>query len=139
VSSSGAALPDVETRGAFIAHYAAGSSERLAALRTKPAVWFLEPTKFFDTQRTRAWVLARRLTHSAHHRGQLSVYFRLWGQPLYSTFGPTADTGGLPKDAPATIYPYGSIDDLLDAAANGRAPRSLPVPTGKPVTERPDP
>ena len=41
----------------------------------------------------RAWVLTRRINHSAHHRGQLGVYLRLLDLPVPSVYGPTADTG----------------------------------------------
>jgi uncharacterized damage-inducible protein DinB len=34
------------------------------------------------------------LSHSIHHRGQLSVYLRLRDVPLPSLYGPTADTRG---------------------------------------------
>lgn len=39
--------------------------------------------------------LVRRLglTHLAHHRGQLTVYYRLLGVSVPSTHGPTADEG----------------------------------------------
>ena len=31
------------------------------------------------------------MNHSAHHRGQLTVYFRLLDIPVPGTYGPTAD------------------------------------------------
>ena len=86
-------LPAEETKLVFLSHYAAASAARLSALETMDDAWFEGATQFFDTVRSRAWVLTRRLTHSAHHRGQLTVYLRLWGEALYSTYGPTADTG----------------------------------------------
>jgi uncharacterized damage-inducible protein DinB len=115
-------LPPQETRDAFIAHYDVCSAERLKALEQKPDDWFEQKTMFFSEERSRAWVMTRRIAHSAHHRGQLTVYFRLWGQPLYSTYGPTADTGGLPANGARVIY----------------SGESLPVKSDKPVTERPD-
>lgn len=132
-----AALPAVETRQAFLAHYAATSSERLVQLEQKPDGWFEADTTFFDVTRSRAWVLTRRLTHSAHHRGQLTAYLRVWGQPLYSTYGPTADTGGLFQNKAEVIYRYESVDDLLAGeAAGGRQP-ALPGPGSNSPTERP--
>ena len=129
-------LPDVETRAGFMQHYAAVSAARLDALRQKPDEWFLESTAFFDVTRTRAWVLLRRLTHSAHHRGQLTAYIRVWGQPLFSTYGPTADTGGLAKDGATVVYRYDSVEDLL--AHDGRDSRHrLPGVGQSPPTERP--
>ena len=120
------ALPEKETRSEFIQHYAELSKIRASMLRQKPEEWWQETAKFFDADRTRSWIMTRRLTHSAHHRAQLVVYLRLLGRPVYSTYGPSADTGGLPVNKAPTIYrPY-------DAES---AP-DLPGPTGNP-TERP--
>jgi len=129
-------LPADETRVAFIEHYAAVSAARLAVLRQKADAWFQEPAQFFDTTRSRAWVLVRRFTHSAHHRGQLTTYMRLWGQPLFSTYGPTADTGGLPKNGAKVVYRYDSVEDLL--AHQGRdGEHALPGTGTAAPTERP--
>jgi uncharacterized damage-inducible protein DinB len=125
-------LPDVETRDAFIAHYGACAADRLARLRTKPEPWFEEELSFFDVRRSRAWVLTRRVTHTAHHRGQLTACLRAWGVPLYSTYGPTADTGGLPQNGARVIYVAGDED------ASPGAPPELPGPGSSPPTERPD-
>jgi uncharacterized damage-inducible protein DinB len=134
---AGPALPVQETRLEFLRHYAAGSAERLDQLATKPDEWFEAQTTFFDVQRSRAWVLVRRLTHSAHHRGQLTAYLRLWGRSLYSTYGPTADTGGLAKDGATVIYRYASSEELLRAEERGGAGAPLPGPGATPPTERP--
>lgn len=137
VTVSGTALPASETRQAFLAHYAVTSSERLAQLEQKPDEWFEADTTFFDVTRSRAWVLTRRLTHSAHHRGQLTAYLRVWGQPLYSTYGPTADTGGLFQNKAQVIYRYGSVDELLTGEAEGGRRPLLPGPGDHSPTERP--
>src|SRR5438309_2088664 len=93
VAVSRPALPADESRAAFIEHYGACSQERLDALAAQPDEWFERPTKFFDVDRSRAWVLTRRIAHSAHHRGQLTVYLRLLDVKVPSVYGPTADTG----------------------------------------------
>jgi uncharacterized damage-inducible protein DinB len=130
------ALPAVESRATFLRHYAWCSSERLAILARQSDEWFEEPVTFFDVVRSRAWVLTRRFTHSAHHRGQLTVYLRLWGEALYSTYGPTADTGGLFQNGARVIYRFASVEDLLARDSNEHeAP--LPGPGSKPPTERP--
>jgi uncharacterized damage-inducible protein DinB len=121
------ALPPEESRHAFIVHYELCSAERLRALAQQPDEWFEQSAKFFDVNRSYAWVLTRRIAHSAHHRGQLTVYLRLWGEPLYSTYGPTADTGGLAVNGARVIYRRGTVDD-----------ERLPILSEKPVTERPD-
>lgn len=127
-------LPAVETRDAFIEHYAAASAERLGQLALAGDAWFEAETTFFDVQRSRAWVLTRRLTHSAHHRGQLNALLRIWGEPLYSIYGPTADTGGLAANGGRVIYRFQSEDDARRGAA-ADAP-ALPGPGEKAPTER---
>jgi hypothetical protein len=135
IDTNRGALPDQETRDALIAHYGACSADRVALLQRCPETWFEEEARFFEVRRTRAWILTRRCLHSAHHRGQLNAAMRAWGQPLYSTYGPTADTGGLPKEGARTIY-------RCEAAEVGspHPPPAPPLPgTGAaPVTERPD-
>ena len=81
--------------------------------------------------------MTRRIAHSAHHRGQLTAYLRLWGGSLYSTYGPTADTGGLPRNGARVIYRYGSVEDLLEQEAHGGGGPELPGPGAAPPTERP--
>lgn len=137
IASSLPPLPADETRLSFLEHYATVSAERLTALQATPDRWFEEETAFFDVPRSRAWVLTRRIAHSAHHRGQLTVYLRLWGRPLYSTYGPTADTGGLAKHGARVIYRYASIDELLDREQEGGDGPALPGPGAAPPTERP--
>jgi len=129
-------LPASENRLAFLNHYAAASHERLASLSVKPDSWFEETAQFFDVARSRAWILVRRFTHSAHHRGQLTADLRSWGLSLFSTYGPTADTGGLPKNGAKVIYRYGSVDQLLAHETEGSVAPLLPGPGSVPPTER---
>ena len=137
ISVSRPTLPSEERKDAFLEHYATVSAERLAQLASKPEGWFEEETQFFDVRRSRAWVLTRRFTHSAHHRGQLTVYLRLWGQALYSTYGPTADTGGLFQNQAQVVYRYASIEDLIEREKSGGEWPPLPGPGAKSPTERP--
>jgi hypothetical protein len=130
-------LPSSETRLGFLEHYAAASQERLATLRARPVAWWDESTVFFDVERSKAWVMIRRLVHSAHHRAQLTVYLRLLDRPLYSTYGPTADTGGLFLHHAPTMYRYDSIEALLDTERDGGVWPPLPGPGDAPPTERP--
>ena len=131
-------LPQEETRLAFIRRYAEDSGKRVAILREKPEAWFEGMTAFFDVQRSRAWVLTRRLTHTSHHRGQQMAMLRMLGRELHSNYGPTADTGGLMQDHAPTIYAYPNIENLMEGEARGGAKTPLPRSQGKPVTERPD-
>ena len=129
-------LPAKETRLAFLEHYAEASKRRLESLQGKPDPWFAEETTFFDVPRSRAWILTRRIAHSAHHRGQLTICLRLLGRELYSTYGPTADTGGLATQGAQVIYRYHSVEEVLDAERQGGTWPPLPGPSASP-TERP--
>ena len=130
-------LPSEEARLAFIEQYAEDSGKRLAALREKPEQWWEATSKFFDVERSRAWIMTRRVAHTAQHRGQLMAMLRVIGRSLHSTYGPTADTGGLMQNHAPTIYAYPDLDTLLTGEAEGGAKSSLPGSGGKPVTERP--
>src|SRR5579885_3093540 len=107
-------VPEREARLDFIRAYARDSSARLAALKQKEEKWWEETAEFFDVQRSRAWIMTRRLLHSAHHRGQQTALLRMLGRDVHSTYGPTADTGGLRANGARTIYAYGSLEELLD-------------------------
>ena len=130
-----APLPATETRDAFVTTYASHASARLAALRQQDDAWWEERVAFFEVQRSRAWVLTRRIAHTAHHRGQQTAMLRMLGRELHSIYGPTADTGGLPANGGRVIYPYPDLQALLAGRGRGRAP--LPGPGEGPVTERP--
>src|SRR5215469_9739496 len=127
-------LPSSETRLEFIRRYAEDSGKRLTALAAKDEGWWEQEVKFFDVQRSRAWVMVRRIAHTSHHRGQLMAMLRMLGRDIHSNYGPTADTGGLMQNGAATIYAYTSLEELL---ADGPK-KELPGAGGKPVTERPE-
>lgn len=86
--------PAERSKQAFVEKYQGDATQRLEILRAKSDGWWREDTSFFDVTRSRAWVMMRRINHSAHHRGQLIVYLRLLGVRVPSVYGPTADTGG---------------------------------------------
>lgn len=138
IAVSGEPLPAEETRLAFLERYAETSGERLRQLGRRDDAWFEGTTAFFEVMRTRAWILTRRISHSSHHRGQLTAYLRMLGRDLYSTYGPTADTGGLPAADAPTIYRYASVEALLEGerSGGGEIP-PLPGAGPKPPTERP--
>lgn len=138
IQANGSALPQIETRIEFIKWYAKLSEIRLEHLRTKPDEWFEEEVKFFEVARSRAWVLLRRIAHTAHHRGQLTAYLRILGKDLYSTYGPSADTGGLPQNNAQVIYRYPSVDELMAVEEAGGENPILPGPGRRKPTERPN-
>ena len=130
-------LPSEETRLEFIRRYAEDSGKRLGAVREKSDTWWEEKVKFFDEQRSRAWVMVRRIAHTSHHRGQQTAMQRMLGRDLHSNYGPTADTGGLMANKAPVIYAYPDLDALLEGEAAGGRKASLPGPGDSPSTERP--
>lgn len=132
-------LPEKETRLEFMKRYAVDSGRRLAVLREKDKHWWEEEVPFFDVKRSRAWIMTRRIAHTAHHRGQLTIMLRILGREIYSTYGPSADTGGLMLNNALTIYPYSDVEAILKGEFVGGDKAPLPGPGDKPCTERPDP
>jgi uncharacterized damage-inducible protein DinB len=130
-------LPAEESRLEFMKRYAEDSGKRLEALQKKDEAWWEESAKFFDVQRSRAWVMTRRIAHTSHHRGQLMAMLRMLARDLHSNYGPTADTGGLMQNHAPTIYAYGSLEGLLAGENSGGAKAKLPGSGGRAVTERP--
>jgi uncharacterized damage-inducible protein DinB len=130
-------LPGQETRMGFMKRYAEDRGKRLAILQEKNETWWEETTKFFDVQRSHAWIMTRRVAHTSHHRGQQMAMLRMLGRDLHSNYGPTADTGGLMQNHAPTIYAYANLDALLKAEATGGPKASLPGSGGEPITERP--
>jgi len=131
-------LPAEEARLAFINKYAEFSALRLTALQSKEESWWEGQTKFFDVPRSRAWVVTRRIAHTAHHRGQQMAMLRMLARNLHSNYGPTADTGGLMQNHAPTIYAYSTLEALLAGEAHGGNKTPLPGGGTQPVTERPD-
>jgi len=131
-------LPKQELRLEFIQRYEEDSGKRLAALRNMNEAWWERETTFFDVRRSRAWVMTRRIAHTAHHRGQQLTLLRVLGREQFSNYGPTADTGGLMQNHAPTIYAYPNVEALLQGEAAGGRKAKLPGPGAKPVTERPN-
>jgi uncharacterized damage-inducible protein DinB len=126
-------LPSVESRLGFIRRYAGDSLQRLERLKCQADEWWEEDTRFFDVPRSRAWVVVRRVAHTAHHRGQQTALLRMLGRDLHSNYGPTADTGGLARNGGRTVYAYPDLDALLGDGVKA----VLPGTGAKPPTERP--
>lgn len=130
-------LPKEENRAGFIRRYLEDSGKRLAELARKGEEWWEAETSFFDVSRSMAWVLTRRIAHTAHHRGQQMAMLRMLGHELHSNYGPTADTGGLMQNHAPTIYAYENVERLLEDLEKGEGKARLPRGGGKAVTERP--
>jgi uncharacterized damage-inducible protein DinB len=131
-------LPAAETRLEFLRRYAEDSRRRLAELGRMDDAWWEAGVRFFDVPRTRTWVMVRRIAHTAHHRGQQVELLRMLGRDLYSTYGPTADTGGLFQQQALTIYAYPDETALLAGEAGAGRKAALPAPGTQAVTERPE-
>lgn len=132
-------LPEQETRAGFVRRYALDSGHRLTVLEARAEDWWESETDFFDVKRSIAWVMTRRIAHTAHHRGQQMAMLRMLGRDLHSNYGPTADTGGLMQNHAPTIYAYENLEDLLADVLTGAGKKRLPGGGRKPVTERPSP
>ena len=130
-------FPAEETRIGFTKCYAENAHKRLRALVGTLAAWWEEIVDFFEVKRSRAWVMTRRIAHTAHHRGQQTMLLRMLNRPLHSTYGPTADTGGLMQNNAPVIYAYADLETLLREEAAGRRKTPLPGPGTKSPTERP--
>ena len=137
IVAPGEALPATPGRLAFLEHYAAAAQFRLRELAIRDDGWWETEVGFFETRRPRTWVMVRRIAHTAHHRGQQTALLRMLGRSLHSTYGPTADTGGLAKDKPPVIYAYASIAALLAGERAGGGRSALPPAVDRAVTERP--
>jgi uncharacterized damage-inducible protein DinB len=127
-------LPDPETRMAFILRYTEHAGKRLEVLRSREDAWWEAEAEFFRVPRSRAWIMVRRIAHTAHHRGQQTALLRMLNRQVYSNYGPTADTGGLMANQAPVVYPYPGLASLLEAGPKA----TLPGPGSKPVSERPD-
>ena len=62
---------------------------------------------------------------------------RMLGRDVHSTYGPTADTGGLMQNHAPTIYAYRDVLSLLEDLKLEAGKTALPGAGGKAVTERP--
>jgi len=130
-------LPTTETRVEFIRRYAVDSAKRLDVFKSRAESWWESDTMFFDVKRSVAWVMTRRIAHTAHHRGQQMAMLRMLARDLHSNYGPTADTGGLMQQHAPTIYAYPGLQELLSDLPAGEHKTPLPGAQGKPITERP--
>jgi uncharacterized damage-inducible protein DinB len=80
---------------------------RLSFFADREDSWWMAVVPFFDVQRQRIWIFWRRVLHTAHHRTQLTVYLRLMGREVPSTYGPTADVVWQGADPTNTVEAAG--------------------------------
>jgi uncharacterized damage-inducible protein DinB len=80
---------------------------RLGFMAERDEEWWRTVVPFFDARRERIWIFWRRVLHTAHHRTQLTVYLRLLGKPVPSTYGPTADVSWQGADPTTTVEAAG--------------------------------
>lgn len=130
-------LPETESRLEFIRKYANDSLKWLDSLRSKPESWWPETVPFFDVPRSRAWIVVRRIAHTAHHRGQQTAMLRMLNCDLHSTYGPAADTGGLMQNHARVVYAYPDAEALIMGEQAGGHKARLPGVGNLPPSERP--
>ena len=133
IDVSAAPLPASESRMEFIRQYVHNAGLRLDVLRLKDEPWWESEVAFFKATRSRAWIMVRRIAHTAHHRGQQMTLLRVLNRELYSNYGPTADTGGLAQNQAQVIYAFADLQAML----SGEPKPPLPPPSSIPVSERP--
>src|ERR1700675_1265372 len=129
-------LPEPETRLTFIRRYADDSGKRLTLLAKQDDAWWARDVAFFDTTHSRAWIMVRRIAHTAHHRAEQTTLLRLLGRRVWSVYGPSVDTGGLPANGARKIYAYPNIAALIAGESRGGEKTLLPGPGSHPSTER---
>jgi uncharacterized damage-inducible protein DinB len=100
-------LPEAQTPADYAERLAQLALPRLGLISSRDEKWWLEIVPFFDVERSRVWVFWRRLLHTAHHRTQLTVYLRLLGKSVPSTYGPTADVTWEGADPTRTVEAAG--------------------------------
>jgi uncharacterized damage-inducible protein DinB len=100
-------LPAVLTVATASARFVELAKQRLAFFATQETVWWMTVAPFFDVRRQRIWIFWRRVLHTAHHRTQLTVYLRLLGRNVPSTYGPTADVVWDGADPTTTVEAAG--------------------------------
>jgi len=105
-------LPDAQDRRGFITRYWDDSGRRLDALENRDEAFWEQDVTFFDVPRSRAWIMVRRIAHTAHHRGQQMAMLRMLNREIRSNYGPTADTGE------KVVYAYPDIETLLETLAS---------------------
>ena len=137
ISVTDTPLPKTETRVAFMRNYVDNANRRLAAMLEKNDVWWEQDVRFFEVSRSRAWIMTRRIAHTAHHRGQQMGLLRMVNRDVHSNYGPTADTGGLMQNHAPVIYAYRDVVTLLREESAGRVKTPLPGPGDEAPTERP--
>jgi len=96
-------LPAETTPPAFGRRLVELVQPRLKFMALRDAGWWLERRPFFDVEKERIWIFWRRVLHSAHHRTQLTVFLRLMGKLVPSTYGPTADVTWSGADPTLTV------------------------------------
>lgn len=95
-------LPTELTVDSAIARLLVLARPRLSFLAGQRSPWWLEVVPFFDVRRARVWIFWRRILHTGHHRTQLTVYLRVMGRSVPSTYGPTADVQWMGADPTTT-------------------------------------
>jgi hypothetical protein len=131
-------LPEHETRLEFMKRYAEDSSHRLARTPADGRALVGGSNDVLRGGAIQSVGDDSPVDAHSHHRGQQTAMLRMLGRDLHSTYGPTADTGGLMQNHAPTIYAYANVDALLTGEERGGAKSALPRADGKTVTERPN-
>ncbi len=92
-------LPKASNREELLALFDKNAADTRAAIESATDEQFLQPWSLLNGGQTIftmpkvAVVRTFVMNHIIHHRGQLTVYFRLNGVPVPALYGPSADEG----------------------------------------------
>ncbi|WP_263354384.1 DinB family protein [Acidicapsa acidisoli] len=102
-----AVLPSSFTVDSAVNRFVELATARLEFFAQRQEPWWMEVVPFFDVERQRIWIFWRRVLHTAHHRTQLTVFLRMMGRNVPSTYGPTADVTWTGADPTNTVEAAG--------------------------------
>ena len=108
-----------------------------ACCASKDDPWWEGETRFFDVRRSRAWVITRRLTHTAHHRGQQLALLRMLGREAVQQL--RSDCRYRRPDARSSPH-HLRLPEVANTVRSGSGGGEDEVARSwrRPVTERPD-
>jgi uncharacterized damage-inducible protein DinB len=96
IAGGGKDFPMPRTSQDLVAFHERSAAKARAALAATNDAFLQTPWRLLVggkvvMEKPRGVVITDSLMHMAHHRGQLTVYLRLLGQPVPAIYGPSAD------------------------------------------------
>ncbi len=114
-------LPEREERLEFVRRYADDSGKRLLELRKRHKTWWAEEVTFFDVKRSKAWVMTRRMTHTAHHLARPRLDRLTHAEPILDPLLALVER---------RLFRHDATPDLTRASPMHRTSPMVPQPVG---------